>query len=55
MTATEATAGLWGMMRQRWLESAAEPRDAQLREDIGRSEVQAEPAQMPLLVHAWRR
>ena len=55
MTATEATAGLWGMMRQRWLEPAAEPRDAQLRAELGRSEVPAEPVQMPLLVHAWRR
>ena len=55
MQAVEERPGLWAMMRQRWLDLAAQPQDAHLREDIGLPGLAAEARYVPLLVQAWRR
>jgi hypothetical protein len=55
MQAVEERPGLWAMMRQRWLDLAAQPQDAHLREDIGLPSLAAEARYVPPLVQAWRR
>ncbi|MBL6077231.1 hypothetical protein JMJ56_04375 [Belnapia sp. T18] len=47
--------GLWATMRQRWLEEAAQPQEAHLREDAGLPGPAAEPRYLPILVQAWQR
>ncbi|WP_160299853.1 hypothetical protein [Belnapia sp. F-4-1] len=47
--------GLWATMRQRWLEEAAQPQEARLREDAGLAGPAAEPRYLPILVQAWQR
>jgi hypothetical protein len=55
MQAGDERPGLWAAMRQRWLDLAAQPQEAHLREDIGLPGLAAEPRYVPILVQAWRR
>jgi hypothetical protein len=55
MQAVNERPGLWAMMRQRWLDLAAQPQEAHLREDIGLAGPVPDPRYVSVLVQAWRR